>query len=109
MKTTDRAESATSSGGIGVGSAQHAETFSAPLTPGRIGRPGNYSQWFAHQVQYLRSVADEDRRWRYLNGIEYVYGVAVRNRVEAEVARLGPAEVMRHTRDHSNGHGRRAA
>lgn len=106
MRTPDRAESVTSSGGIGVRSPLHA---GAPRKPGRIGLPGNYSQWFARQVAYLRSVADEDRRTRYLNGIEYVYGVSVRASVEAKVEWLGPAPVMRKLRDSSGGHGRRVA
>lgn len=55
--------------------------------------------WHARQVSYLRAVADEDRRHRYLNGIEYVYGVEMRNSIEAEVERLGPAAVMRKLRE----------
>ena len=87
-----------SSGGIGgrsaacFGSAQ-------PRAPGteRV-HPG--TTWHRRQVDYLRSVADEDRRNRYANGIEYVYGPAVRASIEAEVARLGPAKVMRKLRDY---------
>lgn len=67
------------------------------------------STWHRRQVTYLRAVADADRRNRYLNGIEYVYGLEVRASIEAEVERLGPAKVMRKLRDSSGGYrGRRA-
>lgn len=103
--TPDRAESVTSSGGNGRQSAMQSQ----PRKPGRIGLPGNYKQWLDRQVQYLRSVPDEDRRNRYYSGLEYVYGVAVRASIEAEVERLGPAAVLRRLRDSSSGYrGRRA-
>lgn len=91
--------------------------MNAPLTPGRIGRPGNSrakhyhmtDDWHDRQVAYLRTVEDEDRRHRYLRGIEMVLGEPIRAAVEADVERLGPCGVIRRP-DRSNGHcGRRAA
>lgn len=145
MRTTDRAESVTSSGGSGVRNP-HA---GAPLTPGRIGRPGNYilssaeqqvyalhvagvpspfiakrlqmsysavrcfltrakqrlrgarataysatrgpkryerdAGWQDRQIAYLLTV-DDDRAAHYLNGIQIVWGDAVRADVERGMA-----------------------